>query len=175
MCSLVDIARSVFQSRRPHPDNPIKSGKCDFALHQTVHSKCRDGSPVSRHVGDGANIAIPTTAAGPQGPTGTVPTRRSRGQINCRRPRPSFGAPLMANGGAFLSSHQKSSARLGWTRSFERRQGLRGMGYRHRRPNTIMRQCGFRSDRPQSSPASRVTAGALGFLTFTQCAERPER
>jgi hypothetical protein len=27
----------------------------------------------------------------------------------------------------------------------------------------------------QSSSASRVAAGALGFLTFTQCAERPER
>ena len=28
---------------------------------------------------------------------------------------------------------------------------------------------------PQSSSASRFTAGAFGFLTFTQCAERPER
>lgn len=27
----------------------------------------------------------------------------------------------------------------------------------------------------QSSSASRVTAGALGFFTLTQCAERPER
>ena len=28
---------------------------------------------------------------------------------------------------------------------------------------------------PQSSSASRFTAGALGFLTFTQCAVRPDR
>jgi hypothetical protein len=28
---------------------------------------------------------------------------------------------------------------------------------------------------PQSSSASRFTAGAFGFLTFTQCGERPER
>jgi hypothetical protein len=28
--------------------------------------------------------------------------------------------------------------------------------------------------RPQSSSASRFTAGAFGFLTLTQCAERPE-
>jgi hypothetical protein len=28
---------------------------------------------------------------------------------------------------------------------------------------------------PQSSSASRFTAGAFGFSTFTQCAERPER
>src|SRR5215471_6772115 len=28
---------------------------------------------------------------------------------------------------------------------------------------------------PQSSSASRLTAGAFGFLTFTQCDERPER
>jgi hypothetical protein len=27
----------------------------------------------------------------------------------------------------------------------------------------------------QSSSASRVTAGALGFLTLSQCGERPER
>jgi hypothetical protein len=27
--------------------------------------------------------------------------------------------------------------------------------------------------RPQSSSASRLTAGALGFFTFTQCADRP--
>ncbi len=32
-------------------------------------------------------------------------------------------------------------------------------------------QCG----EPQSSSASRFTAGASGFLTLTQCAERPER
>src|SRR6516165_9105907 len=29
--------------------------------------------------------------------------------------------------------------------------------------------------RPQSSSASRFTAGAFGFLTFTQCGERPDR
>jgi hypothetical protein len=29
--------------------------------------------------------------------------------------------------------------------------------------------------RPQSSSASRMTAGAFGFLTFTQCGDRPER
>jgi hypothetical protein len=29
--------------------------------------------------------------------------------------------------------------------------------------------------RPQSSSASRFTAGAFGFFTFTQCADRPER
>src|SRR5690348_15009134 len=29
--------------------------------------------------------------------------------------------------------------------------------------------------RPQSSSASRLTAGALGFLTFTQCGDRPDR
>jgi hypothetical protein len=29
--------------------------------------------------------------------------------------------------------------------------------------------------RPQCSSASRFTAGAFGFLTFTQCADRPER
>src|SRR6516165_4382023 len=28
---------------------------------------------------------------------------------------------------------------------------------------------------PQSSSASRFTAGAFGFLTFTQCADRPDR
>src|SRR6516162_3271497 len=28
--------------------------------------------------------------------------------------------------------------------------------------------------RPQSSSASRFTAGAFGFLTLTQCGERPE-
>jgi hypothetical protein len=28
---------------------------------------------------------------------------------------------------------------------------------------------------PQSSLASRATAGAFGFLTFTQCTERPDR
>ena len=28
---------------------------------------------------------------------------------------------------------------------------------------------------PQSSSASRLTAGAFGFLTFTQCGDRPER
>jgi hypothetical protein len=28
--------------------------------------------------------------------------------------------------------------------------------------------------RPQSSSASRLTAGALGFFTFTQCGDRPE-
>jgi hypothetical protein len=28
---------------------------------------------------------------------------------------------------------------------------------------------------PQSSSASRVTAGTFGFLTLTQCGERPER
>jgi hypothetical protein len=27
----------------------------------------------------------------------------------------------------------------------------------------------------QSSSASRITAGAFGFLTLTQCGERPER
>jgi hypothetical protein len=27
----------------------------------------------------------------------------------------------------------------------------------------------------QSSSASRLTAGAFGFLTFTQCGDRPER
>jgi hypothetical protein len=27
---------------------------------------------------------------------------------------------------------------------------------------------------PKSSSASRLTAGAFGFLTFTQCGERPE-
>jgi hypothetical protein len=32
-----------------------------------------------------------------------------------------------------------------------------------------------RTCRPQSSSASRVTAGALGFLTFTQCGHRPDR
>src|SRR5262249_51812743 len=31
------------------------------------------------------------------------------------------------------------------------------------------------SQRPQSSSASRLTAGAFGFLTLTQCGERPER
>ena len=40
--------------------------------------------------------------------------------------------------------------------------------------------CGRPGDRQagqrlQSSSASRVTAGALGFLTFTQCSARPER
>ena len=34
---------------------------------------------------------------------------------------------------------------------------------------------GFLYQRLQSSSASRLTAGALGFLTFTQCATRPER
>ena len=29
-------------------------------------------------------------------------------------------------------------------------------------------------DRPQSSSASRVTAGALGFFAFTQSRERPD-
>jgi hypothetical protein len=29
--------------------------------------------------------------------------------------------------------------------------------------------------RPQSSPASRLTAGAAGFFDFIQCRERPER
>jgi hypothetical protein len=29
--------------------------------------------------------------------------------------------------------------------------------------------------RPQSSSASRVTTGALGFLNLTQCGKRPER
>jgi hypothetical protein len=28
---------------------------------------------------------------------------------------------------------------------------------------------------PQSSSASRFTAGAFGFLTFSQCGERPDR
>jgi hypothetical protein len=28
---------------------------------------------------------------------------------------------------------------------------------------------------PQSSSASRFTAGAFGFLTLSQCGERPER
>jgi hypothetical protein len=32
-------------------------------------------------------------------------------------------------------------------------------------------QCG----EPQSSSASRLTAGAFGFLTLIQCGERPER
>jgi FkbM family methyltransferase len=37
------------------------------------------------------------------------------------------------------------------------------------------RACTRRGQRPQSSSASRITAGAFGFLTFTQCGERPER
>jgi hypothetical protein len=31
------------------------------------------------------------------------------------------------------------------------------------------------AQRPQSSSASRFTAGAFGFLTFIQCGDRPER
>jgi hypothetical protein len=33
--------------------------------------------------------------------------------------------------------------------------------------------CSRMGQRPQASSASRVTAGAFGFLTFTQCGERP--
>src|SRR5215831_20388138 len=33
----------------------------------------------------------------------------------------------------------------------------------------------FGPQRPQSSSASRFTAGAFGFLTLSQCGERPER
>jgi hypothetical protein len=33
----------------------------------------------------------------------------------------------------------------------------------------------LRHQRPRSSSASRVTAGAFGFVTFTQCAELARR
>ena len=45
----------------------------------------------------------------------------------------------------------------------------RGHGSRLRVLDLI--QC----EEPQSSSASRFTAGALGFLTLTQCRERPDR
>jgi hypothetical protein len=43
-------------------------------------------------------------------------------------------------------------------------------------PKNLPRPRGFFfAQRPQSSSASRFTAGAFGFLTFSQCAERPDR
>jgi hypothetical protein len=49
-----------------------------------------------------------------------------------------------------------------------RQQGEEG-GMTIRKPRLGQRQ------RPQSFSASRFTAGALGFLTFTQYLDRPER
>jgi hypothetical protein len=45
--------------------------------------------------------------------------------------------------------------------------------FRHRAMGFKCRK--MKDQRPQPSSASRFTAGAFGFFTFTQCVNRPER
>ena len=42
-------------------------------------------------------------------------------------------------------------------------------------PSTVYRLIRFLRHRPQSSSASRLTAGAAGFLNLSQSGDRPER
>jgi hypothetical protein len=53
---------------------------------------------------------------------------------------------------------RKSPARLVRRGALNGDMGLRGNGYRHRRPSTTMRQCGFRSNCAANAPARSAPA-----------------
>jgi hypothetical protein len=74
-----------------------------------------------------------------------------------------------------IGAFQQGLTLLGWTEGRNARIAApvgADMLHRHRLEGLLLPLDDH--DRPQSSSANRVTAGALGFLAFTQSRKRPD-